>query len=273
MKRVLVLILFMTAFLRAEVIEDYSHKNVSEFYADKNYDLIVLNYWATYCLPCKKEMPDFDKLYKKYKDKNVLVLGASIDFSEKASFINKLIKKLKVEYPILYGVDAEFRGIDVTGLPKTFVLYRDGNIVKEIDGQRDFEYFDEILEEYLKNNTFSKEVKKEAGIESDYYYFGIEKVEGKKEIQVLIKTREGIHLNGEGYPKLVVELENKSIFENGKISFEVEGIGEEEEKIWTLPATANEKAENIKVRIKAIVCTENTCRQIKDEFDWVLEAE
>lgn len=264
------LILFLTAFLRAEVIEDYTGKDVSEFYSAKNYDLVVLNYWAVYCLPCKREMPDFDKLYKKYKDKNVLVLGASIDSNEKASFIKKLIKKLEVEYPIVYGVAAEFRGIDVTGLPKTFIMDKEGKILKEIDGQRDFEYFDEILEECLKNNVASKEVKKEAVSQSDYYYFGIAKVDGKKEIELRMGTRDGIHLNGEGYPKLTLELESQEVFENVKVSLEVDGIDDGAEKVWTMAVKDYKKGDKIKVKVKAIACTDSTCRQLKDEFEWIL---
>lgn len=266
-------ILSLTAFLRAEILENYSNRNVSEFYKDKNYDLVLLNYWATYCLPCKKEMPDFDKLYKKYKDKNVLVLGASIDSKEKVSFIKKLLKKLKVEYPILYDVDSKFEGIDVSGLPKTFVLNKDGNILKEIDGKRNFEYFDQLIVEYLNSEVNSIEKKEINRVESDYYYFKISKVEDKKEIQVLIKTIEGIHLNGEGYPKLVVELENQNIFEQDKISFEVEGIGEGVEKSWTLAVSDYKVGDIIKVRVKAIACTDNSCRQLKDEFNWILETE
>ncbi|HOJ64379.1 MAG TPA: TlpA disulfide reductase family protein [Spirochaetota bacterium] len=127
---------------------DFTDRNVEEFYENGNYNLIILNYWATFCSPCKEEMKDFAKLYNEYKDKNILIIGASVDSKEQLDLIKKIALFLNVSYPIVYGVKPNFKGNEITGIPKTFII-KDKEIKFEIDGKRDYNFFKEIIENNL----------------------------------------------------------------------------------------------------------------------------
>ncbi len=62
--------------------------------------VILLNFWATWCPPCRREMPDFIEVYEEYKDKNFIIIGVGTDNHEKVA---DFVKKLGVTYPILVG--------------------------------------------------------------------------------------------------------------------------------------------------------------------------
>lgn len=127
---------------------DYTDKDIEEFYIKGNYDLVVLNYWAGFCTPCKKEMLDLQKIYNEYKDKNILIVGACIDEKDQVEFIKSILLSLNISYPNLYGVKPIFKGIEITGLPKTFIIEKD-NIKFEFDGKRDYYFFKKVIEKNL----------------------------------------------------------------------------------------------------------------------------
>ena len=130
---------------------DYTGKNIENFLNDQTCDLIILNYWATFCAPCKEEMTDFVRLYKEFREKGVVIIGASIDSRDNYSLLRKICQYQKVNYPILYGIDSNFRGIEITGLPKTFILNNEKKIINEVDGKKDYKYFKSIIESSFKN--------------------------------------------------------------------------------------------------------------------------
>lgn len=65
-----------------------------------NNKVVLLNFWASWCPPCRREMPDFIEVYKQYKDKDFIVIGVGIDDQDR---IAQFVKKLGVNYPILVG--------------------------------------------------------------------------------------------------------------------------------------------------------------------------
>ena len=65
-----------------------------------NNKVVLLNFWATWCPPCRREMPDFIDVYNQYKDKDFIVVGVGIDDEQK---IAPFVKNLGVNYPILVG--------------------------------------------------------------------------------------------------------------------------------------------------------------------------
>lgn len=98
---------------------------------------ILLNFWATWCPPCKVEMPWFVDLQKQYGKDGLVVLGVAMDDSEPAS-IAKYASQLGVNYPVLLGTDqvSDDYG-DVQYLPTTFYIGRDGTIVDKTTGLLD----------------------------------------------------------------------------------------------------------------------------------------
>jgi peroxiredoxin len=95
---------------------------------------VLLNFWATWCEPCKVEMPWFVDLQKKYGPQGLQVLGVAMDDAS-PSDIAAFARKLGVNYPVLLGkeeVGAEYGGIEY--LPSSFYISRDGKVVDHIFG-------------------------------------------------------------------------------------------------------------------------------------------
>src|ERR1700723_2779829 len=97
---------------------------------------VLLNFWATWCGPCKIEMPWFVELQNQYASQGFQIIGVAMDEASKED-IGKFAKDMGVNYPILIGKEAvgdQYGG--VPALPETFVIGRDGKIVDKILGLR-----------------------------------------------------------------------------------------------------------------------------------------
>lgn len=98
--------------------------------------IVVLNFWATYCIPCRKEMPDLAAIQNEYAALGVQVIGASTDEPESRADVLKFVKETKVNFPIWLGAtttDMIKFGLGAA-LPGTVIIGRDGRIVKVISG-------------------------------------------------------------------------------------------------------------------------------------------
>lgn len=98
--------------------------------------IVVLNFWATYCLPCRKEMPDLAAIQNGYAALGVQVVGASTDAAEDRPKVLQFIKETKINFPIWAGATAADMvrfGLGAA-LPGTVIIGRDGRITKVISG-------------------------------------------------------------------------------------------------------------------------------------------
>jgi len=91
---------------------------------------VVLDFWATWCKPCIKSFPELEKIYQKYKDKGLTVVGINEDGPRNQKNVKPFVKKLGVTFPILFDRKNELmRKMKVQALPTTFLVARDGSIV------------------------------------------------------------------------------------------------------------------------------------------------
>ena len=83
--------------------------------------LVFLNFWATWCVPCREEMPAMDKLYQEFKDKNFVILAVNVK-DRKPDAVN-FAKELKLSYPIVIDADAQVGLLyGAWGLPTTYLI-------------------------------------------------------------------------------------------------------------------------------------------------------
>lgn len=111
--------------------------------------VIILDFWATWCPPCRKGIPDFIELQKQYGDKGLTVLGINLDQNPN-KVLPGFIKKYGINYPILLSdgkVDKSYG--DITGIPTTFVIDRKGRIYKEYVGFRPKKTFEKDIKACL----------------------------------------------------------------------------------------------------------------------------
>ena len=98
--------------------------------------IVILNFWATYCIPCRKEMPDLAAIQNEYAALGVQVIGASADEPEDRGKVLQFAKETKVNFPIWIGastVDMVKFGLG-TALPGTVIIDKDGRVARVISG-------------------------------------------------------------------------------------------------------------------------------------------
>ena len=89
---------------------------------------VLLNFWATYCGPCKIEMPWFVELQKEYGPQGFQIVGVANDDASTED-IAKFAKEMGINYPILIGKDSVSDSYNISVLPTTFFLDRDGKLI------------------------------------------------------------------------------------------------------------------------------------------------
>jgi len=106
--------------------------------------VVMLNFWATWCPPCRKEMPDLEALYKQFEPQGLVILGISDDEPEK---VREFVQKQGTTYPVLLDPGSKVNELlHIQGIPKTFVYDREGKIVAESIDMRTRGQFLEMLE-------------------------------------------------------------------------------------------------------------------------------
>jgi len=91
--------------------------------------VVLVNFWATWCPPCRKEMPDLQALYEKYKDQGFVVVSIS---DEQAAKVQPFITERKITYPVLLDPGRKVNDLfQVEGIPKSFVYDREGKLVAQ----------------------------------------------------------------------------------------------------------------------------------------------
>ena len=116
--------------------------------ADYRGKVVLLNFWATWCGPCREEVPGFVDLQSKYRDQGLVVIGISMD--DDPAPVREFYERYRMNYPVVMGDDAlaeRFGGI--LGLPTTFVIQRDGHIYAKQMGAEDAETFEEAIKKLL----------------------------------------------------------------------------------------------------------------------------
>ena len=92
-------------------------------------EVVLVNFWATWCPPCRKEMPDLDRLYQEFKDQGLLILAIS---DEDISKVQPFIAEHHYSYPILLDPGSKVHKLFVVeGIPKSFVYDRNGKLAAE----------------------------------------------------------------------------------------------------------------------------------------------
>ena len=98
--------------------------------------VVILNFWATYCIPCRKEMPDLAAIQNEYAALGVQVIGASTDDAEDRAKVLQFVRETKVNFPIWMGAtpaDMIRFGLGAA-LPGTVIIGKDGRVAKVISG-------------------------------------------------------------------------------------------------------------------------------------------
>ena len=98
--------------------------------------VVLVNFWATWCGPCRQEMPHLNRIYDKYRSSGFVLLGVNIDDDPRAAA--DLAAKLGVKFPVLLDTDKKVSKVyDMSAMPATLLIDRDGRVRHIHRGYRD----------------------------------------------------------------------------------------------------------------------------------------
>jgi peroxiredoxin len=90
-------------------------------------DVVMINFWASWCAPCRQEMPLLEEMHKKYSDLGFVLLGVNVE--EDSSLAEDLLREIPVSFPILYdNTNAVTKLYKVVAMPSTVIVDRDGKM-------------------------------------------------------------------------------------------------------------------------------------------------
>ena len=120
--------------------------------------VVLVNFWATWCVPCREEYPDLTRLEKAYREKGLAVLGISIDSAKDLAAVDKFLAKMSPDFPnyrkasggddqiFIESIDKDWGG----ELPFTVLYARDGKKTKVLSGKQSYGTFEAAVKELLR---------------------------------------------------------------------------------------------------------------------------
>ena len=113
--------------------------------------VVLVNIWATWCPPCRQEMPSMQKLYERFKGENLEILAVSIDSTGREA-VAPFVRTMNLTFPIMLDPKEVIRPLyGITGVPESFIIDKEGIVVQKIIGPIDwatpkaFQFFDDLI--------------------------------------------------------------------------------------------------------------------------------
>lgn len=126
-------------------LKDLDGKDVS--LSDHSGKVIILDFWATWCPPCKMELPHFKTLIDRYGEQGLVVIGIALD---KEQTVKSFVEKEKIENIVCLGNESVVKAYGgITGIPTTFIIDRKGDITDKFVGYRSLKDFEKAISPHL----------------------------------------------------------------------------------------------------------------------------
>ncbi len=108
-------------------LKSLSGKNIK--LSEQRGDVVMINFWASWCGPCLQEMPALEQLHQRYKDLGFTLLGVNVE--QNTDDAKDYLKNVNVTFPILFDITNEVSDTyEISGMPTTYLVDRDGNLRK-----------------------------------------------------------------------------------------------------------------------------------------------
>ena len=120
--------------------------------ADFKGKVVLVNFWATWCGPCRMEIPELAQLQRTYKDQGLVVVGMSLD-SQPADYVRTEARRMGADYPIvLIGESGAAEWGSIVAIPTTFVIDRQGRIERTLQGYTPIDRLADLIRPLLRES-------------------------------------------------------------------------------------------------------------------------
>jgi thiol-disulfide isomerase/thioredoxin len=97
---------------------------------------VIVDFWATWCPPCRRQIPELETIYRRFRGRGLIVIGVAADTirGDGARAVAPFVKEFAIDYPILLADDALVDKLDVDAIPTTLFIGRDGRVKSRVRG-------------------------------------------------------------------------------------------------------------------------------------------
>ena len=136
---ILLSVILLSLATKAQTVRDFSLEDLDgewqNFEDIQGEQLTLIDFWASWCKPCMKAMPEIEKIHKHFEGKGLNVIGINTDGPRSISKVPPLTKALKVSYPVLSDINNELmQDLNISALPTLLLINKEGEIVYRHEG-------------------------------------------------------------------------------------------------------------------------------------------
>lgn len=126
--------IFSYLVVSAQNVSNFQYKdidnNIRTYNELKGEKLTLIDFWATWCKPCNKAIPELNKIYNLYKSRGVEIIGVNCDGPRSVSKVAPMSKSLQIKYPVLIDINSELKAeLNVLAFPTLIIINSEGKIV------------------------------------------------------------------------------------------------------------------------------------------------
>lgn len=137
-----------TSFSSASTIKNINIDSLKKEISNAKSSILIVDFWATWCSPCKKQLPILSNLYEKYRSRGLSIIGVAMDYNMKD--VKKFVRKSDIRYPVYVGGEDIGFIYKLKAVPTTHIYDRNGNLVKKHTGFVNEEELTQIIENILE---------------------------------------------------------------------------------------------------------------------------
>jgi thiol-disulfide isomerase/thioredoxin len=128
------LLLFLSNTIQAQQLPEFSLKdldnNIRSFDDLKGEELTLFDFWATWCKPCRKAIPELNKIYDVYKERGVQIIGVNCDGPRSTAKVAPMAKSLQIKYPVLLDINSDLMNeMNLANFPTLIAVNSKGKVV------------------------------------------------------------------------------------------------------------------------------------------------